>query len=835
LLGVLSEKLARFAIRRSGLILVAAGILAVLSAFGASRLRLNPEITAFLPANNRAVADFRRIVDALGTIDHHVVLITVPRGSDANAYEPLVDAVASGYERLPFVESVEWRLPDPESIIETLLPHVMLLLTPRELDQVANRLTDDAIREVMAENAALLQTPQSSLAKELVRLDPLKLRSVLLQRVTRLGGNMRFDPASRHVRSKDGATWLILVRPKHPAQDVPFANQLMASARVIERRVVASQPLAPPQFEYAGGYAITHADAQVIRDDMIVNVLVSFFGVLFLFALAFRRFAPILYATAPMLLAIVVTFGVAFVVLGELGAASAGFAALLAGLGIDFMTVLYGRFIEERLRGGNVETALRETYRSTLPGVIVAALTTAATFYGFLFTDFRGMAQMGFLTGTGILLFLLTVVFLFPAMAVRLERDGGDAPRTFLHLFGMSALVRASIRKPRWTIAAWIAFVLVMAMAATRIEFNDDAGRLRPRGNAGIVAHQRLSAAFGRGGDPIMIVAEAPTAADAMRATEEIVPTLERLTARKQIAGFESMATLLPSPARQNAIIAALRARNNDTFSGRRITATFRGAAIENGFRPEIWNGWLESFTAALAPTEPLLPSKIGDPQLQRLAEWFLKQANGRWMSVVYIHPPNGRWPDGVPPELQAIAKPGVTVTGITAVSAQLRRIARADAVRATIIGSIIILTILIVGFRSLGRALLVFVPYIAGATGMLGAMALLRLELNLMNIFIILMIVGVATDYAVYMLQRYREAPDAFAQLAPETGKAVAMAAATAILGYGSFALSHYPGLQSIGYAATFGIGLSCLGALTLLPAMLVRGNARPATTPEP
>ena len=113
----------------------------------------------------------------------------------------------------------------------------------------------------------------------------------------------------------------------------------------------------------------------------------------------------------------------------------------------------------------------------------------------------------------------------------------------------------------------------------------------------------------------------------------------------------------------------------------------------------------------------------------------------------------------------------------------------------------------------------------------MLGLMALLQLEFNFMNIFVGLMIIGVATDYAIYMLQRYKEDPEHFPHAAHETGKAIVMAALTAIVGYGSFALSHYPGLRSIGYASTFGIGLSGLAAITLLPAILVRGklNAKP------
>jgi uncharacterized protein len=121
---------------------------------------------------------------------------------------------------------------------------------------------------------------------------------------------------------------------------------------------------------------------------------------------------------------------------------------------------------------------------------------------------------------------------------------------------------------------------------------------------------------------------------------------------------------------------------------------------------------------------------------------------------------------------------------------------------------------------------ILTFVPFIAGAAGMLGLMALFDFEFNFMNIFVGLMIIGVATDYAVYMLQRFLEEPMSFHHAAHETGKAVVMAALTTIVGYGSFAISHYPGLRSIGYASTFGIGLSGLAAITLLPAILIVGR---------
>ena len=169
---------------------------------------------------------------------------------------------------------------------------------------------------------------------------------------------------------------------------------------------------------------------------MALNSITSMVGVLLLYLYAYRRPSALLYAAVPMVAAIIITFGIGALAFGTLSAASTGFAALLAGLGVDFMTVLYERYVDERNRGADVTDAVRTLMRHTLPGVIVGALTTAATFYAFLATDFRGMTELGFLTGSGILVFLLCVVFVFPALLVIIERRRGGKRTLRVHAFG---------------------------------------------------------------------------------------------------------------------------------------------------------------------------------------------------------------------------------------------------------------------------------------------------------------------------------------------------------------------------------------------------------------
>ena len=86
-------------------------------------------------------------------------------------------------------------------------------------------------------------------------------------------------------------------------------------------------------------------------------------------------------------------------------------------------------------------------------------------------------------------------------------------------------------------------------------------------------------------------------------------------------------------------------------------------------------------------------------------------------------------------------------------------------------------------------------------------------------------MLIGIGVDYGVHLLHRWQEADGATAALG-ETAKAIAVAALTTMVGFGSLATSHFPGLRSVGAAALLGTAFTALLSLTLLPALLVRGG---------
>ena len=835
MIGRMRDALTELLLRRPRAVLLVSAAIVLASGALATRLRFDPDVLNLIPRGNREVNEFRDLLRETGTLDFHVTVVEFPKGTSPDAYFPLLDRIGEELGKSKRIDSVTWRLPDAFAVIDKVIPYSMLLLDPQQLGAVQQKLTDEGIRESVARNKALLQTPQSAVAKQFVQADPFNLLPVFVEKLQRAGGGLNIDVSTGYYVSADRGAAIIIARPHRAAQDLPFSRHVMEETRAIVARALsefrASNPSVPvPAVGYTGGYAIAATDEKIIQRDMAINSITSMIGVLLLYLYAYRRPSAMLYAAAPMIAAIIITFGLGAVTYGTLSAASTGFAALLAGLGLDFMTVLYERYVDERNRGVAVDQAVRTLMRHTLPGVTVGALTTAATFYAFLATEFRGMTELGFLTGSGILIFLLCVIFIFPAVLILVERRRGEKRKLRVHALGSGRIVRASLRRPKAVILAWVVVVIITGIAGMRVTFNDSLQGLRATGNDAVRMQEQVTRRFGQSFDAMMYGVRGATASEAIARTAAAIPELERLTKDKVIGSYLAVTTFIPAESQQRAVIERLRAGEQDAFSFARIERTFRAALEENGFRASAYDQVLPLFAQAVGQREPFTMETVQRIGLGEAVQRFVKKTPGGYMSVVYVYPATGKWPRFLPAELQAFRRnhPEGVLTGVNLISETLRTITRRDAIRASILGLVLVFALVWAGFRSFARACFVFVPFIAGCTCMLGFMATVGLEFNFMNVFVGLMLVGTATDYAVYMLQRYDESPEEFNENALETGRAVTLAALMSIIGFASFAISHYPGVRSIGLASVVGIALSCLASITLLPALLATGYFR-------
>jgi predicted RND superfamily exporter protein len=79
------------------------------------------------------------------------------------------------------------------------------------------------------------------------------------------------------------------------------------------------------------------------------------------------------------------------------------------------------RYAEERASGKPVDSALHTTFIHATPGIVAAACATAVACYALMLADFRGIQELGFIAGSGILLSLLAALTLLPVLLVLTE------------------------------------------------------------------------------------------------------------------------------------------------------------------------------------------------------------------------------------------------------------------------------------------------------------------------------------------------------------------------------------------------------------------------------
>src|SRR4029077_13777938 len=227
-----------------------------------SRLTFDPDLLNLIPQKNKEVNDFRKVLRDMGTIDYHIVIVNLPPGRDVHEYDSLIESIADGYRKDPRIEDVTYKIPNPLDFIEVILPKALLFLTPEELNEVAAKLSDAGIRESVARNRALLETPQAFALKQLVQYDPFNLVSIFIRKFQASGGGFNIDASSGYYMSGDHTMLLMLMKPHRPAQDVPSAKQLLADATRIESSAVdnfrkdAPRDLPMPTIEHSGGYEI---------------------------------------------------------------------------------------------------------------------------------------------------------------------------------------------------------------------------------------------------------------------------------------------------------------------------------------------------------------------------------------------------------------------------------------------------------------------------------------------------------------------------------------------------------------------------------------------------
>jgi hypothetical protein len=824
----LTPAVVSWARRRRGLVLAIVAVAVVASIEGVRRLSFDPDVLSLLPHDGRVIPTFRTYLARVGSLDQLYVVFTAPEDHSIDDYRSEIDDWVERLRSSPEIERVDTGTADRTRDFGWLADRRLLLLRGAALDEGLRRLQPEGIARAVDASRTLLTVPSADVA-DMIRYDPLALLALVRDS---LGGTQRglnLGVTEGGYLSADNRSRLIIARPRRPPFDTEFSRALDARLSQIRSELAAASTSAtddndddededqrPPMVvEFAGGHRVAVETEALVKRESIFNTVGSLALILPLLYLVYRSLWLVLVGSLPSGLSLLLVFGALGFAGARLSSAATGASAMLFGLGVDGVVLLYVAYLLHLANGDPDDPASGLTGPSI--SMLLGMWTTAATFYGLTFVDFPSLQQLGRLIGHSMLICGVLTLILVPALLPRRAGRQAETPPHRRPVLTMPRLAAWIVRRRIVLTAAAVVLTVALGAVSLRLRVNPTLDRLRSTTGAALL-ETKLASTFGLPTDVYVVLAEGED-------LEQLLETNERLTAaltaEAPALGVQAPTALLPSLSAQART--AARVQQSVSSPGALLTALDRARAA-SGFKPGAFDLFTDRLDTILDGRQRLTYDGYRSHGLSDLIDRFVVRSDNRWTIVTYVFPEDAHQAQ----LLQDIVRrvdPGQTVTGLPLVNRELSDRFLPQFLKGLAIGTLMVVVLVVLAFRNWRLSLFALLPTVFGLVWTAGILALMRVELDLFAMFAVMTFLGIGVDYGIHLVHRFRErgnAERATAELAP----VILVAGAITLLGYGTLINSSYPPLRSMGVVSAVSVLALAAASVLVLPALLAMGR---------
>jgi len=771
---------------------VAAVAAVAMIVFCALRLRVNNDITHFLPAGtDHRLADLsRQLADSTLTR----TLILDVGGADPQAVK---NAAAAMTATLAAHAEVAWieRGPTPamaEAVYKLYAQRLPYFVSERPEAEFPAALSDAALDRAARALKQQMSSPISSMFSRLAPSDPLQWFPAILRRFERArAGSLEVDgdqfvtPDRRHA--------IIFLGARQSALDSAAQRPLLAAIR---------RAFDDANRQAGGGLALQQAGVAPIAvdaerrmsSDLKQISTLSTVAVLLVLILMFASPRNILIGILPVVGGGLASITVALLLFGQVHGLTLAIGSTLIGVAIDYpILVLVHRVLSP-------DETSEATMDRVWMGALMGGITTAAGFVALIWTSFPGVREMAVASAAGMLAAVAVTRTVLPPLlrarprrAVWLERGSAAGERALDWL-----------RRHRKAAAAFVGLTgLACLIGLPMLRWNDSLADINAADPALKAETERVRALVSRVDESRLVIVSARDEQEALRVNDQVAARLERARQDGLVSAVVSLHAFLWSAdlqLRSRAAVAAV-----PDLAGRTL-----GALQREGFKPDAFEPFRQAAAALHAPpaVPPLRLADLRGSPLETVVRPFTVQLGDEIGILTFVR--DLKDPAALTATLADL--PGVRIFDQVRFLNETYARFRIQSLQAIGIGHVLIFLILFFRYRRIRPVLAALVPAVLAGAATLGVLGMIGVEANLLHVLSLLMVLSMGVDYTVFLVECGRER-----NLGPTT-MSLWGAAITTMLSFGLLALSRTQALRAIGLTVGIGTALSFLLApLTL------------------
>lgn len=216
------------------------------------------------------------------------------------------------------------------------------------------------------------------------------------------------DKSAEHYRH------IVSARPRVDFQKLQPAEQALNFAHGAIQQVVAQLP--GVSIRLTGEKALEQEELETLTNDTVYAGLGSLLLILVMLVIGLRSLKLVSATLIALIMGLILTATYAALVVGHLNVLSVAFAVLYIGLGVDFAIHICLRYRECREHHETNVAAIRESVQTLGFSLFLCALTTSIGFFAFVPTDYKGVSELGLISGGGMFIGLLISLTILPAL-----------------------------------------------------------------------------------------------------------------------------------------------------------------------------------------------------------------------------------------------------------------------------------------------------------------------------------------------------------------------------------------------------------------------------------
>ena len=553
----------------------------------------------------------------------------------------------------------------------------------------------------------------------------------------------------------------------------------------------------PEKLYYIGSPMLLTYISDLMRDDLTNLLPLAFLVIAFILFLSFRSISGVLLPLLIAIIAIVWSLGsMAFLDI-KMSMISNNIPIILLAIGSAYTIHVINR-INKVSQSKETDVIARALAFVLIP-LILAALTTIIGFVSFIFGAYLNMiVDFGIFTALGTLFASLLSIFFVPAILevvnYKRKKNIKQKEHSFLTNYFLKPINALLIKRPKTILTIWMVLIAISIVGMSSIKRSVDIQEYFKKNNPTRLAENIMIEKFG-GTKPIFVHFKGNM--QSPKVLKTMIQTSEYMEKSPDVYTSMSIAKLI---AEINLNITNTRGIPNKSEQIEQLWFLLEGNEVLNRFVNEDL-------------TEGIIISKFKSPDNESKKEF------AKYMRAFIATNSSEDC------EIEITGMPFVDITmDQSLINSQIGSILIA-----------ILFVIILVGIilRSWISGLYASIPIIATIMLLFGFMGLTGISLNIATVLVASVALGIGIDYSIHIIshfnESYKKSQDLYASIQESiliSGNAIIINVISVSAGFLILVFSEMVPLQYFGLLIALSMVSSCLGALTLLPSILILMN---------